>query len=119
MADDITLQMHKIMDEVTKEAEEALKKGIAKISKETASKLKNSSPRKTGKYASGWSVRQEKDGAIVYNRTKPRLTHLLEKGHVIRNAKGTYGRVSGRPHIKPAEQWAATALPDEIMRNLK
>ena len=47
MADDITLQMHKIMDEVTKEAEEALKKGIAKISKETASKLKSKTASRT------------------------------------------------------------------------
>lgn len=119
MAEDITIQMHKIMDEVSKEAEEALKKGIATVSRETASKLKSSSPRRTGKYASGWTVRQEKDGAVVYNRTKPRLTHLLENGHVIRNAKGTYGRVSGRKHIKPAEEWAAAELPKEIMRNME
>lgn len=120
MAETVSVQMYKILNEVDKKAEDALTKSIAKVSRETASKLRSSSPKRTGRYASGWTVKKEgKDGAVVYNSTKPRLTHLLENGHVVRNARGTYGRVSGRSHIKPAETWAGEELQSEIMRALE
>jgi hypothetical protein len=55
---------------------------------------------------------------VVYNRTMPGLTHLLENGHVIRNKKGDYGRTSGKKHIKPVEEWAVDELPRRIMEDI-
>lgn len=59
----------------------------------------------TGAYAKSWTWKmvEEKLGeyGVVYNKEHYRLTHLLEHGHVIRNAYGTYGRTAPRPHIKP------------------
>lgn len=53
-------------------------------------------------YASGWAsrVKRETHGAAgtVYNKRKPGLAHLLEKGH----AKQGGGRVAGHAHIAPA-----------------
>lgn len=97
---------------VLKEYEDAAVKEIAKITvdvaKDTRKILKQTSPKSnnSGKhYADGWAVKTEKSltggvGATVYNRTKPQLTHLLEKGH----SKVGGGRVAAIPHIAPAEQ---------------
>lgn len=71
-----------------------------------------------GDYRSGWSVRTKKSShgveAIVFNKTKPGLTHLLEKSHVIRNQFGIYGRTSpghGQVvHIGPAAEKAVEYL---------
>lgn len=43
---------------------------------------------------------------VVYSEKHYRLTHLLEKGHVIRNKYGTYGRASAIKHIAPAAEEA-------------
>lgn len=94
------------------------------IAKECANRIKTEASVKkglhnTGEYASGWTVKKKGgrgkiSGFVVYNRTKPGLTHILEKGHVIRNKVGSYGRTMGIPHIAPAEKWAQV----EIMRRL-
>ena len=118
--DSVSVQMKEILDEVNKEVREAGINGINKVSKESVSKLRNTSPKKTGSYARGWATKKEGEmDVIVHNKTDYQLTHLLENGHVIRNKKGTYGRTSGKKHIKPVEEWAVDALPEEIMRNIK
>ena len=86
-----------------------VKKAIEKETRSTARKLKNeikdNSPELTGDYKAGWSYStSKKHGKIVitvYNKDKPQLTHLLEKGHAI--AGGT-GRVKAYKHIGPAEK---------------
>lgn len=93
------------------------------VANEAANKLKNTSPKKTGKYARAWKVKTEKgsaniDKVVVYNK-RYQLTHLLENGHVVRNKKGTYGRAPAQPHIAPVNEWAADELPREIERELK
>lgn len=113
-----SIQMKKLLDEYSKEVQDALDDSIKEVSKEAVSKLKNTSPRKSGKYARGWGVKEEKNGAIVYNKTNWQLTHLLENGHIVRNKKGTYGRAPAYPHIKPVEEWASSELPLNIERRL-
>lgn len=60
----------------------------------------------SGNYAKGWTykVKKVKDDyeGVVYNETEYRLTHLLEKGHLIKNKYGSYGYTAPRSHIKPA-----------------
>lgn len=115
-----SVQMKKLLDEYSKEVQDALDDSIKEVSKEAVSKLKNTSPRRPGggRYARGWGVKEEKNGAVVYNKTNWQLTHLLENGHVIRNKKGTYGRAPAYPHIKPVEEWASNELPLDIERRL-
>lgn len=98
-----------------------------KVAKEAVQKLKNTSPKRTGRgkhYANGWAIKRAKPkvaGIVqvtVYNKSKPQLTHLLEHGHMIRNGKGGYGRSPAHPHIGPVEEWATEEVVREIERNL-
>lgn len=115
----IEVQMKELLDTVNNEVKESTKRNIDAVSREAVQKLKNTSPRKTGSYSKGWAVKREGEmDVVVHNRTDYQLTHLLENGHVIKNKKGTYGRVSGRKHIAPVEEWASDELPRRIMEDL-
>lgn len=109
---DLTAQMEKILNDYGREVAEKVDKIADEAAKSTVAELKRTSPKSGGggkHYANGWTVKKTKVPAggsmyTVYNKTKPQLTHLLEKGHVIRNQKGTYGRARAIRHIEPAEQ---------------
>ena len=116
----VAVQMADLLEDINKEIEESAKEGIRDVSKEAVQKLRNTSPRKTGSYAKGWTTKKNSDKEIiVYNKTDGQLTHLLENGHIVRNKKGEYGRVNGIKHIAPVEEWAASELPVRIMRGIK
>lgn len=116
----VEIQMKKLLDQVDKEVQKAMDVGMKQVAKEAVTKLKSSSPHKTGKYARGWTTKQiDKNGIVIHNSKHYQLTHLLENGHVIRNKKGTYGRTSGIKHIQPVEQWASEELPRRIMEKIE
>lgn len=77
--------------------EEELADEVDKAADDAVAKLKQRSKKRTGKYAKGWkrSKTETRDGigsqVVIYNSSKPTLTHLLEKGH----AKANGGRVAG------------------------
>ena len=120
----LTVQIQKVFEEYTVEVKRATNNAADVVAKQAASKLKSTSPRKTGDYAKGWAIKRERGTAgintvIVHNKTDYQLTHLLENGHVVRNKKGTYGRAPARKHIQPVEEWANSELPLEIERELQ
>lgn len=126
MANGFTVQqqMKDILSSYSKDVREATNKAIEKTARQSVRKLKDTSPKKTGDYAKGWTTKKERshDGiytVTVHNKTDYQLTHLLENGHVIRNKKGVYGRTNGTKHIAPVEQWASSELPLEIERELE
>ena len=119
----IAIQMERILDRYSQEVQTATNEAIDETAKESAQKLRNTSPERTGEYAKSWGVKKEggKNGirtAIVRNKDHYRLTHLLENGHVVRNGKGTYGRAPAIKHIAPVEEWAQGELPERIERKL-
>lgn len=122
MADTFSVQMNNILNEYDKEVQETVNSSIDTISRETVQRLKNNSPKRTGVYARGWTRRKDSGGRvvsyIVYNSTKPQITHLLENGHLVRNKFGTYGRTNGNGKIREAEQWANMELESLIERKL-
>ena len=85
--------------------DDVVKQAVNTVSEETKKMVQSASPTDSGGYKKGWTAKKMKDSAsktevVVYNRSKPGLTHLLEKGH----AKRGGGRVPGKPHIAPAEE---------------
>lgn len=114
----VSIQMAELLDDYSQEVKDVLDESIKEVSKEAVEKLRNTSPKGTGKYAKGWTVKKDGAGRVVYNKTDYQLTHLLENGHVVKNQYGTYGRVSGIKHIKPVEDWASSELPIKISRGL-
>lgn len=122
----ITAQMEEILNEYSKEVARAANNSIDVVAKATVQRLKNKTWKKNvgRRYSSGWRLKRERglngiNNVTVYNATSPQLTHLLEKGHVIRNKKGEYGRAPAYPHIGPAEELAITELPEEIKKELE
>ena len=107
------------LEEYKEMTEEVVQTAVDTVSKETRKIVQAGSPVQTGGYQKGWAVKKTsaKAGQVsitVYNRKKPGLTHLLEKGH----AKRGGGRVAGQPHIAPAEQYAVSELENKIKRGL-
>lgn len=88
-----------------------IKNLVDTVSKEAVAELKNTSPRRAGKYGRGWQSTTAYDStrtkrATVHNRTSYQLTHLLENGHIKRGG----GRVSPITHIAPVEKSAIEKL---------
>lgn len=119
----VALQMADILEGVSKNVKGVLETDSMQVAKETVSKLKNTSPKGSPhqrKYAEGWKVsKKDRGDLVVHNATNYQLTHLLENGHVVRNAKGTYGRTHPIKHIEPAEEWAADELPRRILEDIE
>lgn len=110
-----------IMSQYATDVTSDMKAESRSIAKEIVEELKKTSPEgsgtsKKGHYKKGWTSKVTGERATsliitVYNRTKPGLTHLLEKGH----AKRGGGRVNGSPHIAPVEKRAE----ERLIRQLK
>ena len=108
-------QVRNILDEYAGGITEAVKTAVPKVARQTAKKVKASSPKRSGKYAKGWASKTEQTrygaDAVVYGKHGTyQLAHLLEFGHAKRNG----GRVAGQVHIAPAEEWAVTELEKAV-----
>lgn len=89
--------------------------------KKTVKDLKAHSPKRSGKYAKGWTYKKEKNGScIVYNKARPQLTHLLEHGHPVKGrGKVATGTARAFPHIADAEQTAEKTFITELTNKIQ
>lgn len=116
---DINEQLKDIFEDYSTDVRKTVNECCLDVARESGLKLRETSPKDTGKYAKSWAVKEVKTNDfggstwVVYNK-KYQLTHLLEKGHAKRNG----GRVKAYPHIKPVEEWAINELPKEIIDKL-
>lgn len=82
---------------------------------------------KTGKnYSRTWKKTLQKKwggyigGYTVHNSKNYQLTHLLENGHAVVNAKGDTGkRAAAHKHIEPVYSWAIGELEREIRQRIE
>jgi hypothetical protein len=92
-----------------------------KVGKAAVKQLKQTSPKRYGKYAKSWTMKTEKaigqpDLRTIHVKAPHyRLTHLLEHGH----AKAGGGRVEGKPHIRPAEEQVIKDFVSEVEEAIK
>lgn len=112
-----SVQMADILKEIGANVDESIDEALNKVPKKAAAKLRNVSPKDDGRYAKGWrSKRIDDKTVVVYNASLPGFTHLLENGHVIKNAKGEYGRTNGQKHIAPVEEEYVKEFIMELMQ---
>ena len=111
------------LEEYSADVTKAINQNLKEVADKTADALKKggSYKERTGKYTPDWSVSARKVSSVaqsesysVHNRKHYQLTHLLEKGH----AKRGGGRVAGKPHIAPAEEYAVNELEAAIKRGI-
>lgn len=99
-----------------KEVEGIVRSSAIGVGKEIAEELRQTSPRRTGRYSKSWAVdRHKKNGVVIRNVKHYHLTHLLEYGHDTRNG----GRTMAFPHIKPAEKRGVKNFVEAVEKMLK
>lgn len=115
----IETQLARILNDYTEEVQEVTELTAEEIGQEGVDRLKTTSPRKRGQYRRNWRLKRETSGKgsafIMYNTGKTAsLTHLLEKGHALKQG----GRARAIPHIGPVEKWAVKEYENRLTRRL-
>lgn len=118
ISDILEVYADRIADDVGEIAVAMGKKGVQALKQESRTKLNVI----TSAYANGWRMQTERGRlnttVTIYN-VNPGMPHLLEYGHVTRNGTGrTYGKVSGREHIKPVENKLVEIFDREVVSRL-
>lgn len=107
MADDFYSMLMQQLQTYSSEIQAGVDKEAEKTARHLRKLLKENSPKKTGEYAAGWTVKKYDNGThkafVVKNKNKPMLAPLLEFGHTA--YKGTR-RMKAYPHIAPARAQA-------------
>ena len=101
-------------------ATEDMNAAVKKAGQTVRKEIQAGAPVKTGAYRKSWAVKTTRETSsfmevTVHSRNRYQLAHLLEFGH----AKRGGGRVSGKPHIAPAEEKGIRQLEEEIRKVLE
>ena len=107
------------LDAYNAEVEEKVRKTVKSVANDTKKLIVQGSPKRTKRYSKGWKVsmskKTERPAAVIYNKDRYFLTHLLENPHRKRNG----GIVQPKKHIEPAVEQAARLLPSKLAQELK
>lgn len=110
MATNLVAEVTAALEDYSEKVQEAVDAAAKEAAELTQRQLKANSPtgKSKRKYRAGWRIKKKELGNlvsyVVYNGTKPGLTHTLENGHLARNQYGTFGRVRAIKHIGPAAE---------------
>ena len=120
MSKSVEMQLFEVLTEYTEELDAKAGRAFKEVAKETADDLRATSPvgPHTEHYKDGWTFKATGKGlntkVVVYNKTKPTLTHLLENGHEVY----PHGHADAHPHIAPAQQKATEELINKLRAEL-
>lgn len=103
------------LENYSKDVVDKMEKSSDANAKKGAKKLRESGPKKTGKYRAGWTKKKVGTAHIVYNKDRYQLSHLLESGYMLRNGR----RKEGRPHIKPVEVEMVRDFENDIKKAIQ
>ena len=126
---DLGKMVQDILDDYGDEVERTVAYALPEVAEQTASLLRRTSPSRSSEwwsYANGWTSQTLKTKlgrvtVVVYNHTKPTLTHLLEFGHrgyALRNG-GRTKDVPPKKHIQPRRDYAEDLVMKKIEGDLK
>ena len=118
--DQLAAEIAKGLADYSQEVVEKVNISSEKVGKAAVKQLKQTSPKRYGKYAKSWAIKKETEvgqpnSIIIHNKKHYSLTHLLEHGH----AKKGGGRVEGKPHIRPAEEMVIQEFTAEVEEAIK
>lgn len=118
-ADDLEQAVQDELELYGAEVREAVDAAVLRVARSCLAQIRRNSPKRTGDYRKGWTM-QTKRGrlstvAVIYNRTRWFLIHLLEFG----NQKTSGGRQAGHPHVAPAVEDADQELMSELESSLR
>ena len=116
--DDLDKAVRAELENYSREVGEVVDNAVLRVAKRCLSSVRTNSPDRSSAYRKGWTLVKEQMRsrllAVIYNRNRWFLTHLLENGH--QRASG--GRVEGKPHVGPAADQAEKELLSELLRKL-
>lgn len=122
--DKLGQEIEKILTQYGEDVERNIDTIRKKVAQKGRTALKNVSDEtyhRTGKYAKGWTVTEEKmphyTSAIIHNK-QARLPHLLEHGHAIKGGGRSKDRVEGKVHIAPVEEELINLYVNEVVSKL-
>ncbi len=102
------------LDEYAIDAQKTLNEVAKDLGKQAKNLLRQTSPKDTGEYAKSWKIDVQAGRlatmVTVYS-SKPRLPHLLENGHALRQG----GRAPAIVHIAPV----ANSIEEKFVKELE
>ena len=121
--DSIAEALGEILLVYSKNVTEEVIKAIDEVTETTLENVRRDSPSRTGEYSEGWQSKTMFESELdkrnmIYNTTKPSLTHLLEWGHIVKNSPE--GRTAEKkPHVMPNYEKAVKELTQKVIEAIK
>lgn len=123
---DFAVALSGIFEEFIEQTQQEIEQIIVDEAQNTLTLLKERSPKDTGRYAKGWTLKKTgkfakgikargANGSVItiYNKDRYRLTHLLEKGAI--RYRG--GVMKPKPHITPVFEEAKNNIEQKLGGN--
>lgn len=115
------LDIHEILNEYSQDIQDAITNEAQVVAKKGVDVLKNTSPKRTGKYRKGWRVNTSKGrhevSCTIYNQNAG-LTVLLEKPHKDRTGTRTITPKSAG-HIKKVDDMCNSEFEKNVEMIIK
>ena len=120
--EELEAEVGRILEKYEGDVYEQMSRAAVQYGKIGQRKLREESPKRTGRYAKGWAWQRtgmnRKEGSVgvtLHNKSLPGLPHLLEFGHAKRNG----GRVPGKVHIAPIEKEICEEFQKEVVDKIQ